>query len=916
MSSTEAQRYNDTRKGRISSTSNNAQNLKEKSSSTKKVSFFNPAPPPQKNTNNRYFDNSRNINEEDSDDFNSNLSSDSYDEDREKQLEIVNDKFQSLFKSRNKIYGNIIKEINAEKKLFFKKSLMSYNLLALKVKCLIKLLKAKFVESLTSKDYYEVDAYINKIKREFKNLNNFINEDDKYEYELTTQVYAKFLYLMGIINTKKEEHITSFSYISLGVNILKVFFIRQGVAKDIETYQIYAKLVVLLINKLLCDNNITQTLVYISLLTRICEIALNIISQKKELKKLEVKFNKYQSYGLLFLGFAYELNTKIPNNTKIALKAYKEAYYFMNKSPNKITIFAELSSVITIERKALYLSQILLEKLTEKLTYEQMEKQKEFEHQEKIKKQKLEEARNEEKKYRLKLIASGVSPENPNLIKIQEHLFSEILTPTNQILIDKLDDELISYVYRNKYINMNEEKDEQKKEKKEKKEEKEQKERVNKMPSMEVMKTLCHYKMYNSLMTDDYKEFLLHNKRLLFNYPAKEKNTLDKIQKYLNRKMEIGSNSNNNKDNKDNKIKIINNKNEINNKKENKPIKKENNNLIIKTEFDITNTNNTNMSSESNKKVNKLSKSINNLNSTLSNKLIETNKNSVEEQDISKNNNLTSNNFFYNTHRNPSKHSYIVSKEKDLTEKEKEDNTRNKNQKCITYSNYANSVLTNKNQNPNLRAKSLSTLKKFKIKNQSEPDNRRVDKFIFNKKYFKQYSYFENLTNKELIFQKILLGQKNLNSKMFFKGYKTELENQGIVPREEILNSFLILNDKVSSKERNYEKEMKIEIEFKNKPKILGNMFKSVSTKLKEGKKIRNAVGKVLDKYLMEQKKVKEKEYKRKMLNRKEINKKNEVSILKLNNNIKQINYLLTFKNNEIKKNKKKTFYDNNFTQE
>ena len=914
MSSTEVKRYNDTKKGRVSSSLNNAQNLKEKAPSTKKVSFFNPAPSPQKNANNRYFDNSRNINEEDSDDFTSNLSSDTYDEDREKQLEIVNEKFQNLFKSRDKIYGNIIKEINAEKKLFFKKSFMSYNLLALKIKCLIKLLKAKFVESLTSKDYYEVDLYINRIKREFKNLNNFINEDDKYEYELTTQVYAKFLYLMGIIYTKKEEHITSFSYISLGVNILKVFFIRQGVAKDIQTYQIYAKLVVLLINKLLCDNNIPQALIYINLLTRISEIALNIISQNKERRKFEGKFNKYQSYGLLYLGFAYELSSKIPNNTKIALKAYKEAYYFMNKSPNKATIFAELSSVITIERKALYLAQILYEKLTEKLTYEQLEKQKEFEHQEKIKKQKLEEARNEEKKYRLKLIASGVSPENPNLIKIQEKIFSEILTPSNQILMDKLDDELISYVYRNKYINMNEEKEEQKKEKKE---EKEQKEKLNKMPSMDVMKTLCHYKMYNNLMTDDYKEFLLHNKRLLFNYPSKEKNTLDKIQKYLNRKIEIGANSNYNKDSKDKKTKnkVINNKNEI---KENKPIKKGNNNLKIKTEIDNTNTNNTNISSESNKKVNKLSKSINNLNSTLSNKLIETNKNSVEEQDISKNNNPTFNNFFYNSHRNPSKHSYIVSKEKDLTEKEKEkeENTKNKNQKCITYSNYANSILTNKNQNPHMRAKSLSTLKKYKIKNQSEPDNKRVDKYIFNKKYFKQYSYFENLTNKELLFQKILLGQKNLNAKMFFKGYKTELENQGIIPREEILNSFLILNDKATSKERNYEKEMKIEIEFKNKPRIFGNMFKSVSSKLKEGKKIKSAVGKVLDKYLLEQKKVKEKVYKRKMLDKKEVDKKNELSILKLNDNIKQINYLLSFKNNEIKKNKKKSFYDNNFTQE
>ena len=51
------------------------------------------------------------------------------------------------------------------------------------------------------------------------------------------------------------------------------------------------------------------------------------------------------------------------------------------------------------------------------------------------------------------------------MIKIQEKIFSEILTPNNQVLIDKLDDELISYVYRNKRIKKTEN-EEQNKEKK------------------------------------------------------------------------------------------------------------------------------------------------------------------------------------------------------------------------------------------------------------------------------------------------------------------------------------------------------------------------------------------------------------------------------------------------------------------
>ena len=883
MSSQEIYKNNDSKKSLVSSNLYSPRNTKEKKSSSKKVTFFNQGQIPQKNPNTRYLDISRNINEEDSDEYNSsNLSSDSYDEDREKQLEIVNEKFQNLFVSKEKLYGNIIKEINAEKKLFFKKSVMSFNLLILKIKCLIKILKSKFVESLTSKDYYDVDVYIYKIKKDFKILASFIKEESKYEYEITTQVYAKFLYLMGIISSKKEEYITSFSYISLGVNILKVFFIRQGVASQIETYQIYAKLIVMLINKLICDNNVNQALLYINLLSRICEVALILISHDKSLVKFEGKFNKYQSYAFLYMGFCYELNTKIPNNIKIALKAYKESFYFMNKTPNKATIFAELSSVITIERKALYLSQILFEKLTEKLTLEQIEKLKEYEHQEILKKQKLEEARNEEKKLRLKLIASGVSPENPNLIKIQQKIFSEILTPNNQVLIDKLDDELISYVYRNKY-NKNEEKEEQKKEKKEEKEKKEK----NKIPSMEVMKNLCHYKMYNNLMSADYKEFLISNRHLLFNCPSKEKNSLDKIQKYLNRKMEIGTNNNKEKDKDIEKEKKT---------LEHKTIEKENTNLLLKSEKDT----NTIDSIESNKKINKLSKSINNLNNTFTNKLnTETYKTSAEEPDIYKNNNSNNINL-YKTYRNLNKHSYIISKEKDLKEKEKGNGNR-----CLTFSNYKNSVLKNKNN----QKKSLSAIKNIKIKTKYDLDNRRVDKFIFNKKYFKEYSYFQNLTNKELIFQKIFLEQKNLNSKMFLKGYQQELNNMGIVPREEVYNSFLILNDKVTSKERNYEKEMKIEIELKNRPRIFGNMFKSVSNKMKEGKKIKSAVGKVLDKYLLAQKK--EKEKKKMMLNTKQINRKNEVSILKFNDNIKQINYLLTSKEHEIKKIKKRIFYGN-----
>jgi len=232
----------------------------------------------------------------------------------------------------------------------------------------------------------------------------------------------------------------------------------------------------------------------------------------------------------------------------------------------------------------------------------------------------------------------------------------------------------------------------------------------------------------------------------------------------------------------------------------------------------------------------------------------------------------------YKTYREQ-KHSYVISKEKDPIQKGREKNKEKEhiNKRCITYSNFTNSFLTTTKNN--IPRRPVSAIKKFKFRTpKDELENRKVDKFIFNKSYFKQLSYFENLINKELFFQRIFLEQREANAKMFLRGYQHEIESMGIIPREEVYNTFLILNDKVTSKNRNYEKEMKLEIEFKNKPRVFGNMFKSVSQKMKEGKKIRSAVGKVLDKYLLAQKKQKAKRNIK--FNKKEINRKNEVYIM------------------------------------
>ena len=190
--------------------------------------------------------------------YNSDASQDTeFNENREKQLDILNKKYTKLYNSKENVYANIIKEIDVEKRLFYKGSINSFNILVLKIKCFMRLIKEKIENVLNSKDernFYEVDMYIQKIKHEFIKIYSKLDEDSKYEYEIITQIYCKFLFIMAIISNKKEEFLRSFNYISLGVNMLKVYFIRQKVAIDIETYKIYAKFLILLILKQFCNN--------------------------------------------------------------------------------------------------------------------------------------------------------------------------------------------------------------------------------------------------------------------------------------------------------------------------------------------------------------------------------------------------------------------------------------------------------------------------------------------------------------------------------------------------------------------------------------------------------------------------------------------------------------------------------------
>jgi hypothetical protein len=248
---------------------------------------------------------------------------------------------------------------------------------------------------------------------------------------------------------------------------------------------------------------------------------------------------------------------------------------------------------------------------------------------------------------------------------------------------------------------------------------------------------------------------------------------------------------------------------------------------------------------------------------------------------------------------------YTKGKTKDNNEsKDKEKSREENNEKIkkryisnLTYTNYTKSAKSGKNKV--YREKTIEP-KSMIINRKKYIDNRKLDKYVFSRRYFKEVKYFEDLTNKELDFQKKFLGMKFNNSKMYLKGYDTELHNNGIISRDDVYKSFLILHNKATYKEHNYEKEMQNEIENKNKPRIIGNIFKSLANKVKQGKEARHVMRKVLDRYIAAQRRNSLSKNKN-IISLDEIKKKNDYSIMKLNHNIKEINSLLISKNKEAK---------------
>ena len=795
-----------------------------------------------------------------------------YNEEREKQLELLNIQYSKIYNQRERKFSSIVIEIEAEESLFYKESLMSFNLIIIKIKCFLQILKEKITIFLKTKielrNFYEIETYIQKIKNEFNKIYRIIDKKNKYEYEIIIQVYSRFLYIMSNISLIKDDYVKSLSYLSLGINMLKIFFVRREIATDIETYKIYAKLLIMFISKLILDKNISESLIYINFLSKVCQVALNMIEIKKLSSTIEFKFIKYLGYNFLLCGYCLELKNKNKGDFKDIFAAYKQSYYFLNKYFNKSIIPQILiNKKTTLDNMCLNLASNLYYKMKEKVINQALEMQRRYERLKEMNYHMIEEEKLSDKKYRLKLVSRGLSSQNERCKIIENRLYGQILTQKTQSLIDKLDTELVSYAYKNETNSKNIEKvGNSTKFNSKSKLSKKVENTKGKLPSLNIMKNLSRFKIYTSLMSKDFKDFVIKNNYLAFNNPENLKLSLEKIQTFFNHKIAMDSKID--KTDKDKTGDIS------------QDIPK-----IIKTENDINLNKNNEASSKTplikkNYKHKKREFSIDHL-----------------SPEISRINNI------FSTPKNRPLTTKIDNKNLRLNINPKSPNNKGLNKRNNTYSNLdydfnyrsysqTNSAKKHKNRNSfYTKSKSFSSFGSSFI-------NKKFDKYTFSHNYFKKLQYLENLTNKELDFQKQFLEMKNNNSKLFFKRYYDELKSDGTFSNEEIFKSFLMLNNKATEKFHNYEMEMKTKNEIKKKPRIIGNVFKSVTKGMKEGREAKNALKKVFAKYINEGKKNNDK---KKLIANDSIDKRNHDSIMKLNNSIKRINNKLVSKNRAIK---------------
>ena len=831
-----------------------------------------------KDTSKRYNNNQQNSMKEDSIIFveNVNIEISINEENKKKEelklsLEHLYDGFLEQYSKKN--YFDLVTEIETKEELFYKNSIESFKIYIIKIKSIIKLMINDFYKAIC-KDNNSGDniakEYINRIINEFKKIDKIINKNSKYENEIITQVYCNFLIFIILYEIRKENILKSGAYITLGINMMKIYFIKDIIATDVKTYFIYMKLILLFINHLINDSNFRGSLYYINLGFIILDKIFRFITINKLPTKYYKKALDYSSFNYIYCGICLEQNSM---NLRLSLDCFKQANYIMEKS-NSMSNYSPFSTIFKNRTNKLKYENIfyLVSSATIKLIKNKFKKIKEEQEMsmnktiEQREKEKILNQNINEKKEQLKLVSNGLSVNFKKFFPVQEKIYKSILTPKIQVDIEKTDKELAEFVY-NKKSNNNGKK---------------------KTISNEIKQNLCRFQIYNELISDNYREFIIKNDKLNFNAPSEVRENLKKIRKFLNAK---NDSKNNNKEKNKLKFNTIQKKqksrnltlNYLNFNKTNKGSKEKSKTIFIDgREYKIPNIF---------KSTNSYS-NYNNKSSSRNIKFINDKKGENENKSYSRNK-ININLKIKNNLKSKSVNSF---------------SNKNKifNIKRFNYSSKMK-LIKNANVNTNINGRNNCKMNKiskskskqyhsYDLKLDNNFDREYLNKYLTTRKYQEKYFDYEKLMKKELKFQKIFLNIKSYNSKLYFDDYQKELTNynndineRNYMSKENAYKTFLSINNKVSDEIFGNKADLqKILNEHKRKITNITKGFKLLGKSIFDDEKMKNSWNKVIQRYILENRAKKMGKFNN-YIDNDAIKKKNEKQIMKLNDSIKEI---------------------------
>lgn len=161
---------------------------------------------------------------------------------------------------------------------------------------------------------------------------------------------------------------------------------------------------------------------------------------------------------------------------------------------------------------------------------------------------------------------------------------------------------------------------------------------------------------------------------------------------------------------------------------------------------------------------------------------------------------------------------------------------------------------------------------------------------MLSNRYFKKVAHLDSLLVKELSFQKSMLKLKGNSAKMFFGIHEKDLDFNNNINKikgikENAYNTYLILDNKAK------EELQKIKLENYNNKNDKANVLDYYQ----------NNIFKMFHKYIQTSKEKATKKLRIYSENAKNVKQNNEKRLLFLNNGLNELNYVISYKNKELK---------------